>query len=456
MWLGYLEYGGTEIINASRTEAYAKNANAGWFKPVYKSEALGPLLGDGEYTTPLLDDAPWTDYRDPDTYDFYGAYPLDVGGIEDSTWQAAVTENLTDGGVIGRVRRSTKSVVFQVALVGGSGCAVEAGMRWLVSALGGRPCLGPASGSCSGHDMCYLRCEPHLDEAYLGTGTEYTYDTEGDLMVLRRPKPDLTDCLNGYLRTMRNVTLLNGPIIQSKNEMSNGGVVWVVGFTAVAGNPFEWGQETPLIQGFLDPTVDIPYVGGEVPEGGMFDPDGFVQTEIACPTEDYTPVYDPACPFNIPPPGLPSVDVVCFDFPVNYLRRQFVIPPQYIPLWGEVVPYLMIHAPYYEIRSLRLRFYTDAEGGGDPNADPCNFCGDIVFSYIPKGATIVFDGSDRLVYLQSPGGGRRRADSLVFGSNGLPFEWPELTCGPGYIVTIDLPQTQQPPVIDLSLYQRAA
>jgi hypothetical protein len=79
-----------------------------------------------------------------------------------------------------------------------------------------------------------------------------------------------------------------------------------------------------------------------------------------------------------------------------------------------------------------------------------------VFSYIPANSTLIFDGSEKSVTLQSPGGGRRRADSLVFGSDGSPFVWPELTCGVGYIVTIDLPQTQAPPIIDMSLYFRAA
>jgi hypothetical protein len=716
-WPGYYEYGGTEIINASRTETYARNSGVGWFKPAYENEALEPLLGE-KYTSPLQDNAPWTDYRDPDTYDFLGAYPLSVTGTEDSTWTATVTENIGDGGVVAGVRRTTKTLVFQVVLVGRSVCGAEAGLRWLREALGGRPCLGPGAGGgghCDGHDMCYLRCEPHLDmteyrppiaysittpedwmlaqgppdavasavggiymdtldqqvyeatvvrtnllpnpvltndatgwygwvaapgadltvvrqtgqtgwafsvgtsarltwsvdgatekgegiypgsvpvtagetysaavqvrsnvaqrvslsfqfynssdamiassygvtayktnlvpgevatltdkmlappnaayafvQIFTDEGTGFTQMLAGDWMEVtnvhveatnqtlvigpddvakgvftggftdgvygpgstfqftgtpdvspsrlnlwtprddlgpslteshRNPPDDLSSCLTDYLYTLRNVTLTVGPTVQSKQFISDGGAAWVVGFTAVAANPYEWSQEIPLIEGFMDPTVDVPYVDGVVPEGGMFDADGYVQTEVQCPVVEYQPVYDPACPIVIPPPGLPSVDIVCFDFPVNYTRRQFVVPEGSVPVWGDMVPYLQIRAPEYEVRALRLRFYTDVLGGGDPATDPCNFCGDIVFSYIPANSTLIFDGSEKSVTLQSPGGGRRRADSLVFGSDGSPFVWPELTCGVGYIVTIDLPQTQAPPIIDMSLYFRAA
>ena len=90
-WNGYFTFGGTEVINVARTEAYARNAGIGWFKPVYRNEALPLILGD-TYTSPLQDDAPWTDPDDLSSYDFYGVYPLDITGIEDSTVTAEVVE----------------------------------------------------------------------------------------------------------------------------------------------------------------------------------------------------------------------------------------------------------------------------------------------------------------------------------------------------------------------------
>jgi len=437
-----------------------------------------------------------------------------------------------------------------------------------------------------------------------------------------------------------------------------------------AANPIEFGSDRPVVAGFLDPHVADPYV---VDINGDFDQAGYVQTEPSCPVIAYTPVYDPTCPLLVPPPDVPSADVSCFDFPVNYLRRSFTIPRTIMPLWGDVVPILTLTTAGNEARNTRIRFYADLfgtnelvgqtdatnlapnpslEGGaltgwnsnsstlyttsldttseiggansflsvrrsgsassavssatlvpgsslapgfpctpgtritasvdvkavqahrkvtvtlkwlnsknvqisttpvvavpdtgtsqtinraiaggvppkgaisvqvdvtvttlsgnalvgesvwldnllvsvsqdasyfdgdsaetdehlyqwtGDayastsvqivktyevttdidaPLNDPCNFCGDLVVSYIPPSSTLVIDGTDRLVYMDAPGLGRRRADALVSDTNGEPFEWPELSCGFGYVVTVDTPQNAIVPIVDMSLVPR--
>lgn len=178
-WLGYYEYGGVEIINATRTETYAKNAGLGWFKSVYRNEALPLLLGQ-VYATPMQDPAPWVDVDDASSFDFYGFYPLGVSGIEDSTATAQVTESTLDGGTVGRIRRSTRSVVFSGVLVAASECGTEFGMRWLRSVLSGPPCSPSTPGSCVGTELRFMSCEPALDSYtdLVGTTTNYA-GTEG-------------------------------------------------------------------------------------------------------------------------------------------------------------------------------------------------------------------------------------------------------------------------------------
>lgn len=429
-------------MNASRTEAYASHAGLGWFRAAYRNDDLVSILGDGRYDSPLQDDAPWVDTDDPDTFDFYGAYPLDVTGVENSTATASVVESVSDGGVVTRSRRGTRTVVFSTVLVGKTEAAVEAGMRWLKVALAGGPCVGRSDESCGGLSLCYLASDPCVDWA----------NCVGDP----------TECLAPLQRNLRKVAAITGPVVTGKSTMSNGeGTAWGVTFTLVAGNPYEFGSETRLVDGFMNPAVSVPYYGGVVPEGASFDADGFVQQDPDCPVLAYEPIFDPLCPAVIPPPDPPNVairqaqGVSCFNFPVNYRRRQFTIPEQYVPLWGDVVPLVEIKTHAFEVRSLRLRFYADVLGTGDPNDDPCAYCGDIVFAYIPARSTMVFDGSDRQVYVRQ-GTIRRRADSLAIGSDGAPFTWPELTCGHGYVVTIDLPQTQEPPVVDLTLMARVS
>jgi hypothetical protein len=435
-WPGYFFFAGTEVINTTRTETYARASGLTWFRPIYQQGQLAWLLGEDHYDSALQDDAPWTDPDNLDSYDFCGVYPLEITGMEDSTIEAEVVESVVDGGYVQRARHKTRAVVFNAVLVGASECAVEYGLRWLRTVLTGGPCFGKTFGNCGGADLCYLACSPAI--SLNGTG-------------------DAAACYAKVGRSLHNVTTTTGPSVTQKLEMTDGGAAWTITWTMVAADPTEFGVEQPLILGFLDPAVDVPYVGGEVPEGGSYDPDGYVQTDPRCPAPIFTPVFDPSCDLLQPPPELPTVVPMCFKFPVNYLRRSFVIPRDQIPLWTDVVPIVTLHTGVAEARSTRLRFYADVFDTGTPNQDPCNFCGDVVFSYIPPGSTIVLDCASRQVYIDQPGMGRRRADTLASASDGSPFDWPVFSCGFAYVVTVDTEQQQaNPPIIDLSLVPRVA
>ncbi len=434
-WDGYFEYAGNEFINVARTEAYVKNARIGWFRPHFKNEALPLFLGE-TYRTPLLDDAPWTDPDVSESFDFYGVFPLGIDGLENSTRTSTVVESLGVGGLAGLLRHTTKTVVFNAVLVAGTEAAAEYGMRWLRKALLGDAC-GPSTGSsCFGADLCYLASRPEVDALGLAGNT-----------------PD--ECMDPYRRSLRKVVFNNGPTLTGKRETVDGGAVWQVTFTAVAGSPYEVGAEVPVIEGLLDPEIEVPWANGVEPVGGAIDLDGYMADDSDCTPPVFAPVVDPLFPAIITPPGPPSVPLGNFRPPASWRRRQFTIPKQYVPLWGEVVPKITVHARHADLRNLRLRFYDDPFLTGDISDDPCAYCGDIIFSYLPQHHSLVFDASEERVYVRSAGGGEQRGDSLVFKSDGTPFDWPVLSCGFGYVVTLDLPSTQKPPVVDLSLYARA-
>lgn len=434
-WDGYWTYAGQEFVNAERTEAYAAQAGAGWFKGCFGGSDLGPMLGE-RYRSPALDSAPWTDPDVPESYQFWGVYPLGVTGTEDSTRIGNVVESIADGGTVGRIRHGTRTVVFNTVLVGANECAVEYGVRWLRRLLLGAACGTQANEACSGDDLCYLSCEPVLDWS----------DDE--------PVSDLTtilDCIDPFLRSLRRVVFNTGPTVTGKQTTSDGGAVWNVTMTAVAGNPFEFGAEVPIITGFGK--ASNPYV---CDPPGLVNMNGPVVDDTSCRPVAFVPVFDPLCPSFIEPPAYPTIPLGCYTPPHNWKRRQFTIPEEFIPLWGEVVPRISIHAGSNNVRNLRLRFYADVDGDNDIKDDICAYCGDIVVSYVPMGETLVIDGSDQLVYVEGPGGtGQRRADSLVFATDGTPFEWPVLSCGFGYIVAVDTEQTANLPTVDLSLYPKA-
>jgi hypothetical protein len=430
-WDGWWEYGGSEFINTQRTAKYVKATP--WFRCPPCTSDLALMLGDREYSSPLQDDPPWADPHRPESYGFYGLWPLDVSGIDDSSRTGTVIESIGDGGVVGRVRHATKAVVFNTLLLARDDCGADYGIRWLRQLLLGSACGPRATAVCSGEDLCYLSCCPTLD----WSGEDHI---------------PLTDCLPPYLRSLRQVVFNNGPTVMSKAEASDGAAIWSVQFTAVAGNPFEFGSEVPIIEGFLNPTVTNPYL---IDPPGVMDTNPKVFDEVTCVAPTWQPVVNPKCPDVIMPPGPPTIKIGCYQAPANWNRRQFTIPKEQIPLWGEVVPKIEVHATTGDVENLRLRFYADVEGDGDVSQDPCAYCGDIVFSYVPSGTTMVLDASDQITYVLSQGGERQRADGLVYKTDGTPLEWPVLTCGMGYVVTVDLPQIGPVPTVDLSLYPRA-
>lgn len=425
-WSGYFEFGGQEIINATRTETYAHAYGLYWLRAAYDNDAIGPMTGQ-TFTNPATDDAPWYDPDIPEAMEFMGAYPLSVGGIENSTITATVTESLSEGGVVGRPRRATRSITFSCALIASSERGAEYGARWLRDALTGNPC---EDGLCAGQQLCYVASEPLLPE-------------DAD---------DPMACFDLILRSLYNVSPTLGPTIDGKYDLPSGGVAWIANWTMVAGVPFEFMVDRPLVVGFTDAASGF-YVNPLYEVEDAFSVTATTHDETPCAEPVYRPLFDPACPVIIAPPPVPQIAVSCFSFPDEYDRRFFTIPKEEIPLYGRVVPVMTVKSEA-EMRSLRVRFYSDVLDQGDPDLDSCSYCGDIVFSYIPPGSQITFDGVQRQVYADVPGQPRRRADALVFKSDGSPFEWPELTCGFSYLAVFDQPNTYPTPTVDLTLVSK--
>jgi hypothetical protein len=374
-------------------------------------------------------------------------------------------------------------MVFSLALVGGSECALDYGMNWLRTVLNGGGCI---TRPCKGANLDFLSCEPALDMTYAAsTATVELVTIDGGTPAGAGPEPvdggtaavpgstivdggdpstnpvsgivvaptvDLTTCLPEYQRSFHGVTFTAGPAVTAKMVTSSGQSVWTVEVTAVAADPAAYGAEHPLIAGFCAQNVDDPYVGG-VPSGGIWDDDGYVTTDPACPTVVYAPVFDPTCPLLIPPPQVPDIPIGCNDFPDNFRRRMFTVPDKSVPTFGSVVPILTIHCPGSDVNNLRVRFYPDADNDQDPD-DLCVYQGSALFTYLPANSTITFDAVDKAVYVDTPGMPTRRGDSIVIGDDGGPLEWPELVCGHGWVVTVDLPQTASLPSFDMSLYAK--
>lgn len=428
-WSGYVTFDGTEILNASRVEALA--GSKPWFKAAVENSVLEEALDDPAYTD--IQNAPWWDPDDSASERFYGLYPISVTGIEDSSRSSAVVESTEDGGVPGRVRHGIKSVLLNVVIVAEDTLGAEYGMRWARRALLGAVCSPLLSTQTSlGATLGYLAAEP-LYEPNPAVGQAF------QILALRR--------------TLRRVTFNAGPSVLAKaDNLSCGGSAWNIQFSGVAANPYEYGYERPIIQGYLDPDIENPWAPGVAV--GDFSTSSTTFTEVNCGDNLWDPIYDPLCAALIVPPSPPSIPLGCYDPPASWDRWQITVPAVNIPTWGEVVPIMEFSASTV-VRNTRVRFYRDPDGTFDPGDFPCDFIGDAVISYIPASGSIIFDGVNKEIAVITASGQRRRADSLVFRTDGKPFQWPALTCGYQHILTIDTEVGGDLPVLDMSLALRA-
>jgi hypothetical protein len=412
---GYFALGGTEIINTERTLAYVSHLLPQFgLEDCYECNGLHDMLYDHEYRTPMVDDAPWYDSSAPRTAEFLGLYPLSIEGVDSSVRMATVTESVLDGGSVGLIRQGTREMRVSALMLGQTEAGLAAGMIWLRYALLGNPCRDVASG-CTGDDLCYFAaCPPICADSPDFTG-------------------DIEDCIAPYARRMRNVTVTDGPrVVERFNPTC--GAMQRVEFLMVAGVPWQ----------YRDPEIVIPKTTiNAIPPGPE-----------CVPSDELDPLIDPDCgPLPTPPRPPVILDECLPDLPYSQ-RLQYPIPEGFIPEWNEAVPVITIRSSAVQVRQVRLRFYPTPLGHPLSEVDPCSYCGEFVVSYLPAQTELVIDGTREVATALLPGGDSRNATQLLYGSDGKPFNWPVLTCGIPYIMTVDTAETGTPVSVDLSLAVR--
>ena len=86
----YVEIGGKELVNPSRTLAYITNLLPG-LDVECEIPNIGNVIGSRSYSAPLADNAPWIT-SDPASRDFLGGIQTSTEGLHDSTQTISVTE----------------------------------------------------------------------------------------------------------------------------------------------------------------------------------------------------------------------------------------------------------------------------------------------------------------------------------------------------------------------------
>lgn len=405
---------GQEFVNDARTLAYLK---AGYGPTGLQvtgdcgcpEDIVRPLVGcdDDPYSTPLGDLAPWYDPAHPESADFAGFLVTEFEGLE-STYTREVTEVITGGGVLGRLRAAPRTMTWRGYLMGRTCCATAYGLRWLTSVLKQSRC----DADCTGETLDLLVCCPPPAEEE----PHYDCSVSGSLPAVAQVGEE------GAFRTLYRVGLLEGPRITEQRRAGCGScgcsAMVEVEFSLVAGNPHLYGSPTTLAD--CVPLLDANRCPTWVK----------VTNPADCPDEDTCPEPAPcAADPNCPVPSLPIITTILNECICDMYEPEttyFSVPAATYGLNFEGVPIFRIYAGSQPLRATNIRFIENVLGGSCESVaeDPCLYCDSITIRYVPAFATLVIDGVNKRVSIECKGGVVEPGEPYIVGS----FSWPTLQC----------------------------
>lgn len=237
--------------------------------------------------------------------------------------------------------------------------------------------------------------------------------------------------------------------------------------TASALVNFEWvriEQTFTIPEGAaLDSIETHVYTPDAITQGGGFDLDGLMIQRGSVATEPFDETFpnvewsgtpnasalllnqvvddistDPDCPQPPAPPAPPQIDDSCITSPTTYNRTVVAIPADTVPRNLTAYPVITLTAGSLPVRQARIRFWENPDGLTIDQLDPCSYDGEIIVSYLADGATMVIDGVTRTATISKPGFVDQNGNHLLYGPDGGPVDWPELSGGIPYLVTLEL------------------
>lgn len=388
MFSGYLEISGMEVANSERFRAYVDSLTAG-IGVKCGAPSLDVALGHSAYTTPAADGAPWYNSNRPDTGNFAGVLPLRITGLMDSTRAIDVTELLDGGGVQSIPREGTGEIRVQALLVAVDEAAMHEGLVWLKEAVGGDPC-DDSTLSCVGHTLRAFTAQP--------TTTVQAADRA---------------------RNFYRVEVLDGVKI-SKEYNSSSGVMIEVEWT--------WSLGVAGAHTDLESVASFDMSLGTSHADAVGEDCSVLATAYENFINDpyYTAITPPPRPDIIQPPNLLDIS--------SWRRMQATIPMSLTSRSGIIVPTVKIFATGAEAQFIRVRFYKASVAG----ATGCDYDAEFFVSYVPAGSVIHMDTIRREISITKPDNTVVPAGHLVFGTDGRPYKWPELSCHESYVVVADM------------------
>lgn len=239
----------------------------------------------------------------------------------------------------------------------------------------------------------------------------------GKAVIAQFANADIEACVDPFSRRYHDVTCIEGPIIVSRPNFSFGAGM-IVEFTLVAASPHA-----------LANTRDV---------------DLSTQTtalweDVDCTVSTANPLLDPDCPPVPAPPRPPVVPDACIESPTDWRRYWLDIPRAEVSTWSKTLPTLTLSTLDEDVRQVRVRFTPNPFSYPAEEVDPCDFCSEFILSYLPANTRLVVDATVRRAFAEVAGAPAVVASQLLYGTDGLPMSWPDLSCGTPYVMTVDIP-----------------
>jgi len=255
---GYLSFGGNEIVNNSRTWGISRTAQPCpmfWLKGDVCATMNGALFEAAPYDYDSITLTPWYDQDVPQSGDFFGFFAYSITEAMDSTRTVSRTESITDGGVLGRTRKATKTMRVRGLLMGRGRLAIEYGQAWLSAAVDPNAC-GQHGTECGLTDLQWFAdCPPDR-------GTVVVPPEDPEDPPTQRPQTDeeYAATVQGYVRYMHDVAAISGPIITNTLQAGDF-MAYEVEMVFAAERPWVYGATRDVDLPPTTPLIiqDIPY-----------------------------------------------------------------------------------------------------------------------------------------------------------------------------------------------------
>lgn len=428
----YMSLCGNELFNGARTKAYIDNGifPKGFTFHCQGCEGLIDLLpcidsrppsATGCYDLPETDGAPWYDPAVPESKNFAGLMVTEV--TMSAPYSRTVTDNIGNGQTLGRLKLKGRTIVVRGWLVGKTCCATQYGLRWLTSALGEPSC----GDSCGGCELDFLDCCPNIsgeDDCLTtivndqGQADDCTYD-----VYVRQP--DSTEFQRGqdFFRRMNGVGITDGPTVLQCKGRSCGcgcGGILEIEFTLNTESPYINHLGIPVLEKTAAPVCPTDD-----------DCDIIWSTDCGddgpCPGVPDCLVDDPYCvqPVLPPSPAIVGLSCACTSTQSKTIFRAAKSSRE----WGSSTLNFEVYAGSKPLRNLAIRVYQNPLNlaCSEDTFDNCDACSTFLISYVPAGGVLRFSGEEREVTIEC-NNQTRNALGSVAGADGLPFDWPDLTC----------------------------